>query len=43
MSDKASDIDKILNEEHELIMVNDKSAEQGIAEMEKRVKTEVLS
>lgn len=43
VSDKASDIDKILNEEHQLIMVNDKSAEQGIAEMEKRVKSEVLS
>lgn len=42
VSDKSSDIDAILNEEHELVMVKDKTVEQGIADMEKRVKSEVL-
>lgn len=33
-------IDKILQEEHELIMVGDESTKDGIANMEKRVKSE---
>ena len=42
VSDKTSDVDTILNEEHELIMVGDKSAADGIRSMNERVKTEVL-
>ncbi|MGC6769482.1 ABC transporter substrate-binding protein [Enterococcus sp. LJL128] len=33
-------IDKILQEEHDLIMVNDETPKEGIANMEKRVKSE---
>ncbi len=40
-SDKASDVDAILTEEHQLIMVGDKSVPAGIAEMGSRVKSEV--
>lgn len=43
VSDKASDIDTILNEEHELIMVGEKSAAEGISSMNERVKSEVLN
>ena len=43
VSDKSSDIDTILNEEHQLIMVGEKSVDDGIAEMDKRVKNEVLN
>jgi len=38
---KSSDVDTILNEEHQLIMTGEKSIGDGIAEMGKRVKTEV--
>ncbi|MFE3826628.1 ABC transporter substrate-binding protein [Streptomyces sp. NPDC059092] len=41
VSDKSSDIDQILTEEHELVMSGEKSAEKGIEEMNKRVKSEV--
>ncbi len=43
VSEKASDIDTILNEEHQLIMVGDKSAAEGIKSMNDRVKSDVLS
>ncbi|NUS05517.1 MAG: sugar ABC transporter substrate-binding protein [Nonomuraea sp.] len=43
VSDKASDIDTILNEEHQLIMVGEKSAADGIRSMNERVKTEALN
>ncbi|MFC4530715.1 ABC transporter substrate-binding protein [Sphaerisporangium dianthi] len=43
VSDKTADVDTILNEEHELIMVGDKSAEEGIRTMNDRVKNEVLN
>ncbi|MEV0388542.1 sugar ABC transporter substrate-binding protein [Nonomuraea sp. NPDC050643] len=43
VSDKTSDIDTILNEEHELIMVGDKSVADGIRSMNERVKNEVLN
>ncbi|TMR96339.1 sugar ABC transporter substrate-binding protein [Nonomuraea basaltis] len=43
VSDKTSDVDTILKEEHELIMVGDKSAADGIRSMNDRVKNEVLS
>ena len=36
------DVDVILNEEHELIMVGEKSVDDGIADMESRVKQDVL-
>jgi multiple sugar transport system substrate-binding protein len=42
VSDVASDIDTILNEEHELIMVGDKSVEDGLSTMNDRVQSEVL-
>ena len=41
VSDKSSDIDQILTEEHELIMTGEKSIDQGIEEMDNRVKKEV--
>lgn len=43
VSEKASDIDTILNEEHQLIMVGDKSPAEGIKSMNDRVKSDVLS
>ncbi|TDD14107.1 ABC transporter substrate-binding protein [Nonomuraea diastatica] len=43
VSDKASDIDTILNEEHELIMVGDKQPADGIKSMNERVKNEALN
>ncbi|MBN6052456.1 sugar ABC transporter substrate-binding protein, partial [Nonomuraea sp. RK-328] len=43
VSDKTSDVDTILKEEHELIMVGDKSAADGIRSMSERVKSEVLN
>ncbi|HSU47370.1 MAG TPA: sugar ABC transporter substrate-binding protein [Arthrobacter sp.] len=42
VSDKSAATDKILNQEHDLIMVGEKSVSDGIAEMGKRVKSEVL-
>ena len=33
-------IDKVLQEEHELILVGDETPKEGIANMEKRVKSE---
>jgi multiple sugar transport system substrate-binding protein len=41
VSDKSSDVDTILKEEHQLIMSGTKTADAGIAEMAKRVKSEV--
>ncbi|NUT34096.1 MAG: sugar ABC transporter substrate-binding protein [Hamadaea sp.] len=41
VSDKTSKIDTILNEEHQLIMAKEKSVDDGIKEMESRVKNEV--
>ncbi|MEU6848888.1 extracellular solute-binding protein [Actinacidiphila alni] len=41
VSDKSSDIDQILTEEHELVMSGEKSIDKGIQEMDHRVKTEV--
>ncbi|ALV46370.1 sugar ABC transporter substrate-binding protein [Arthrobacter alpinus] len=43
VSEFASDVDAILNEEHELVMIKDHSIEDGIAAMDKRVKSEVLN
>ncbi|MGP3955259.1 ABC transporter substrate-binding protein [Nonomuraea sp. 3N208] len=43
VSENTSDIDTILREEHELIMVGDKSAADGIKSMNERVKSEVLN
>ncbi|MFG1686080.1 ABC transporter substrate-binding protein [Nonomuraea sp. NPDC049269] len=43
VSEHSSDIDTILKEEHELIMVGDKSAADGIRSMNERVKSEVLN
>ncbi|MBT2229453.1 ABC transporter substrate-binding protein [Nonomuraea sp. NEAU-A123] len=43
VSEHTSDIDTILKEEHELIMVGDKSAADGIRSMNERVKSEVLN
>ncbi|WP_049574082.1 ABC transporter substrate-binding protein [Nonomuraea sp. SBT364] len=43
VSDKTSDVDTILREEHELIMVGDKTAADGIKSMNDRVKSEVLN
>ncbi|MFC4117743.1 ABC transporter substrate-binding protein [Nonomuraea zeae] len=43
VSDKASDIDTILNEEHQLIMVGEKTAADGIRSMNERVKSEALN
>lgn len=42
VSDKSAATDKILNQEHELIMVGERSITDGITEMGKRVKDEVL-
>ncbi|MFK0009156.1 ABC transporter substrate-binding protein [Paenarthrobacter sp. NPDC090520] len=42
VSDKSAATDKVLNQEHELIMVGERSVTDGIAEMGKRVKSEVL-
>mgnify|MGYP000623542684 CR=1 FL=1 len=42
VSDKSSDVDTILTEEHGLIMVGERAVEAGIAEMGKRVTNEVL-
>jgi multiple sugar transport system substrate-binding protein len=41
VGDKSSDVDQILTEEHELIMTGEKSLDNGLAEMSKRVKNEV--
>ncbi len=41
VSEKSSDIDAILTEEHQLVMTGGKSVDSGIAEMDKRVKSEV--
>lgn len=41
ISDKSSDIDQILIEEHELVMSGETSLEAGLKEMENRVKSEV--
>ncbi|MCG5216381.1 ABC transporter substrate-binding protein [Streptosporangium sp. KLBMP 9127] len=43
VSEHTSDIDTILNEEHDLIMVGDKPVADGIHSMSERVKTEVLN
>jgi multiple sugar transport system substrate-binding protein len=42
VSDKSAATDKILNQEHDLIMVGERSVADGITEMDKRVKSEVL-
>jgi multiple sugar transport system substrate-binding protein len=42
VSDVTSDIDTILNEEHELIMAGQKSIADGIRDAGDRVKNEVL-
>ena len=42
VSDKSAATDKILNQEHDLIMVGERSVADGITEMGKRVKSEVL-
>lgn len=41
VGDKSADVDQILTEEHELIMTGEKSLDDGLAEMAKRVKNEV--
>jgi multiple sugar transport system substrate-binding protein len=41
VSDKSSDIDQILTEEHQLVMTGEKSVDDGIKEMDDRVKNEV--
>ncbi|MEU6011598.1 extracellular solute-binding protein [Streptomyces sp. NPDC047453] len=41
ISEKSSDVDTILTEEHELVMTGEKSLDQGIKEMNSRVKSEV--
>ncbi|NUP40652.1 MAG: sugar ABC transporter substrate-binding protein [Streptomyces sp.] len=41
VSDRSSDIDQILTEEHQLVMTGEKSVDNGIKEMDNRVKTEV--
>ena len=38
---KVAAIDKVLQEEHDLIMVGDEKPKDGIANMEKRVKAEI--
>jgi ABC-type sugar transport system, periplasmic component len=43
VSEHTADIDTILNEEHQLIMVGDKSIADGIRSMDERVKNEVLN
>lgn len=42
VSDKSAATDKVLNQEHDLIMVGERSVTDGLAEMGKRVKSEVL-
>ncbi|MFC9770995.1 MULTISPECIES: ABC transporter substrate-binding protein [unclassified Pseudarthrobacter] len=42
VSDKSAATDKVLNQEHDLIMVGERSVSDGVAEMGKRVKSEVL-
>ena len=42
VSDKSAATDKILNQEHDLIMVGERSVADGITEMGKRVKSDVL-
>ncbi|WP_258803773.1 ABC transporter substrate-binding protein [Pseudarthrobacter sp. NS4] len=42
VSDKSAATDKILSQEHDLIMVGERSVSDGITEMGKRVKSEVL-
>lgn len=42
VSDKSAATDKILTQEHELVMVGERSIDDGVAEMGKRVKDEVL-
>ncbi|WP_458112686.1 sugar ABC transporter substrate-binding protein [Arthrobacter sp. R1-13] len=42
VSDKSAPTDKILTQEHELIMAGERSVDDGIVEMGKRVKDEVL-
>ena len=42
VSDKSAATDKVLNQEHDLIMVGERSVTDGIAEMGKRVTSEVL-
>jgi multiple sugar transport system substrate-binding protein len=42
VSDKSAATDKVLNQEHDLIMVGERSVTDGIAEMGKRVTGEVL-
>ncbi|GED90766.1 ABC transporter substrate-binding protein [Streptomyces sp. 6-11-2] len=41
ISEKSSDVDTILTEEHQLVMTGEKSLDQGIKEMNSRVKSEV--
>ncbi|MFF3503354.1 ABC transporter substrate-binding protein [Streptomyces sp. NPDC003247] len=41
VSDKSSDIDQILTEEHQLVMSGETSLDKGITEMDDRVKKEV--
>ena len=41
VGEKSSDVDQILTEEHQLIMTGQKSLDDGLAEMAKRVKNEV--
>ena len=43
VSEKSAATDTILNQEHDLIMVGEKSVTDGLAEMAKRVQKEVLS
>ncbi|PRB13062.1 ABC transporter substrate-binding protein [Microbacterium sp. MYb62] len=42
VSDDTADVSTILDEEHDLVMVGEKSVDDGIAEMEDRVTSEVL-
>ncbi|BCW77380.1 sugar ABC transporter substrate-binding protein [Arthrobacter sp. NicSoilB11] len=42
VSDKSAATDKVLNQEHDLIMVGERPVDDAIAEMGKRVKSEVL-
>ncbi|PPK92469.1 multiple sugar transport system substrate-binding protein [Kineococcus xinjiangensis] len=42
VSEFSGDVDTILNEEHQLVMVGEKSVTEGIAAMEERVRDEVL-
>ncbi|GAB7193449.1 sugar ABC transporter substrate-binding protein [Kineococcus sp. NUM-3379] len=42
VSEVSGDVDTILNEEHQLVMVGEKTPDEGIATMEQRVKDEAL-